>query len=354
MSRPALPVNVIGGALGAGKTTLISALMAAKPEAERWVVLLNEFSPSGIDALTVAGAARGAYDVQLVPGGCLCCSGELDFARRLRQILRDGQCERLLIEPSGLGHPARMIEPLLQWQQQGALRLAAVLCLLEPTTLGRLDRADAELLRAQIQVADTLLLSKADTASSEQLAQWHACVASLYPPPRRHGLLQAGRLPLEWLESGTDYESLRGQIGDPHASWRNTDRLGHSHEHGTASGVEEPVASMNGAWRQTTHELGHEAVSWRFERDWQFARPALLGGLQALLRDLPSLRFKAVLRSGPEHWLLVQSSGGALDVQESAWRRDSRAEWLLPAGQWADSTAWEQLWRTVATRVPPE
>ena len=78
----------ITGSFGAGKTTAIRRLMAGKPEAEMWVVVLNEFTDAGIAALGVAQAARGNFDVRLVAGGCLCCVGVLEFGRQLREILR--------------------------------------------------------------------------------------------------------------------------------------------------------------------------------------------------------------------------------------------------------------------------
>jgi len=65
--------HVITGSFGSGKTTAIRRLMAQKPEGELWVVILNEFTDAGIDALQVAQSARGKYDVRLVAGGCLCC-----------------------------------------------------------------------------------------------------------------------------------------------------------------------------------------------------------------------------------------------------------------------------------------
>ncbi len=74
MAPPPIPTHVITGSLGVGKTTAIARLFAAKPESERWVVILNEFTESGIDVLTVAGQARGEFDVRLVPDGCLCCA----------------------------------------------------------------------------------------------------------------------------------------------------------------------------------------------------------------------------------------------------------------------------------------
>src|SRR5271169_3307689 len=91
---------VITGSFGSGKTTAIRRLMAGKPHDELWVVILNEFTEAGLDALSVAQSAHGSFDVRLVAGGCLCCVGELEFGKQLRDILRNLKPMRLLIEPS--------------------------------------------------------------------------------------------------------------------------------------------------------------------------------------------------------------------------------------------------------------
>ncbi|MFX4994066.1 GTP-binding protein, partial [Acinetobacter baumannii] len=66
--------HVVTGFLGAGKTTLITALLAARPAGERWAVLVNEFGQIGIDQ-----AAWSGDDVFIreVPGGCICCAQNL-------------------------------------------------------------------------------------------------------------------------------------------------------------------------------------------------------------------------------------------------------------------------------------
>jgi G3E family GTPase len=112
--------HVITGSFASGKTTAIRWLMAHKPEEELWVVILNEFTDAGIDALKVAESSRGNYDVRLVAGGCLCCVGELEFGKQLRDLLRNFKPARLLIEPSGAGHAAEYLE---LWR--GLLRDAA-------------------------------------------------------------------------------------------------------------------------------------------------------------------------------------------------------------------------------------
>src|SRR5580658_4548100 len=131
-------VHVITGSFGAGKTTAIRWLMRNKPAAELWVVILNEFTDAGIDALHVAQAAHGSFDVRLVAGGCLCCVGELEFGKQLREILRTLKPKRLLIEPSGAGHAADIVDELAAYETQGALTLDSVICLIDAMDAGRI------------------------------------------------------------------------------------------------------------------------------------------------------------------------------------------------------------------------
>ena len=164
----AIPVWVITGALGVGKTTAIAHLMASKPPAANWIVILNEFTESGIDALTVAGSARGTYDVRLVPGGCLCCTGELDFARQLRELTGSVRPDRILIEPSGIGHPAAITEELLQHQSHGTLVVESIVCVVDPAGVAAISMPSDSVQRAQAEVADALVLAKADLATTAQ------------------------------------------------------------------------------------------------------------------------------------------------------------------------------------------
>src|SRR6202034_243504 len=117
--------------------------MAGKPESELWMVILNEFTDAGLDALSVAETARGRYDVRLVAGGCLCCVGELEFSQQLRDILRNFNPARLLIEPSGAGHAADIVDTLSIYETQQALSLDSVVCLVDPLDAGRILRTRA-------------------------------------------------------------------------------------------------------------------------------------------------------------------------------------------------------------------
>ena len=95
--------NIITGFLGAGKTTTILHLLKNKPKNENWAVLVNEFGEIGIDgALMVEHGAM----IKEIPGGCMCCTAGVPMSVGINALLRTNP-DRLLIEPTGLGHPKR-------------------------------------------------------------------------------------------------------------------------------------------------------------------------------------------------------------------------------------------------------
>jgi len=339
-----VPVNVITGALGVGKTTAIAKLLAGKPADEYWVVILNEFTDAGIDALTLAAAAHGAYDVRVIPGGCLCCTGELDFRRQLRAILQERRPHRILIEPSGIGHPGAVIEELRGQERVGALRLASTVGLVDPKRLDAFDIEGVE--RDQLTAADVLLLAKADTANADERRLFELKARRSFPPKRWIGLNEGDTLSVIALNPpASSYEFLITARPTVHADARE-----HAHE----SEVRERGVKFGSYGVSATEHnlLGRNACGWSIPREATFNRVKLANSLQSGAEgQLASIeRVKAVLRTGIDHWTLFNVSPAGMGEEPCGWRQDSRIEVQGVAGAAIDWARWDAYWQSMLAR----
>lgn len=156
----AVPTHVITGFLGSGKTTFIKALLQAKPVAETWAVLVNEFGEIGIDASLMG--SRQDVVIREVAGGCICCAAGVPLQVAVTQLLAKAKPQRLLIEPTGLGHPLQIIRTLQSQVFAQSIRLLSSVCLLDPRKLADNRYLTNDTFVSQLASADILLASKAD------------------------------------------------------------------------------------------------------------------------------------------------------------------------------------------------
>jgi len=328
--------HLITGSFGAGKTTTIRRLMAHKPAQELWVVILNEFTEAGLDALAVSQAAEGRYDVRLVAGGCLCCVGELEFGKQIRDILRHLRPERLLIEPSGAAHASQIVDELALYETQGALRLDSVICLVDPLDAVRLDARREGNEWSQIQAADVLLLSKPDLADAAARSAFASIVAAQYPAKPCIGSCSHGTLPEEALQAYTRAPTFS---------------LVEQQTAATPS-VQEPFSIAAASGRECrVAALGDTAVSWILPQNLVFSRSVVAPRLEWLLEaQRGSLRrVKGVLRTGPGPSWSFQSHGRGLASEDSGYRRDSRLEILFRNAPTAAAVdGWRDMLRSAA------
>jgi len=132
-----VPVSIITGHLGVGKTTAIAALVAVKPPHEHWAVLVNEFGALGIDAALLEASAGEGVTVQQLAGGCMCCTLAGAMAAGIAQLVRRSKPHRLLIEPSGLGHAGGLLDVLRGPHLRTSLHLNAIVTLVDARLVRR-------------------------------------------------------------------------------------------------------------------------------------------------------------------------------------------------------------------------
>tara|TARA_B110000444_G_C18815742_1_gene585040 strand:- start:118 stop:1188 length:1071 start_codon:yes stop_codon:yes gene_type:complete len=159
-----IPTNVITGFLGVGKTTVIQHLLEQKPENERWAILVNEFGEIGIDNNLFADVSteKGGITVSQVPGGCMCCANGLPMQMALSLLLVKSKPHRLLIEPTGLGHPKEVLAILSSEYNREVLKLQATLTLVDSRKMQDERYTSNATFTQQLEIAEVIIANKAD------------------------------------------------------------------------------------------------------------------------------------------------------------------------------------------------
>lgn len=154
-----VPILLVTGFLGAGKTTVVNHLLA-HAEGRRIAAVVNDFGAINIDAELIAGASDGVVSLA---NGCICCSLEGDLLRTLSALLRrDPKPEYIVIETSGVADPADIVRNLMDPVILREAPLETVVCVLDATAPPA--AFEDALQRSQLRVADIVALSKLDLA----------------------------------------------------------------------------------------------------------------------------------------------------------------------------------------------
>lgn len=305
----AVPTNVITGFLGVGKTTAIQHLLANKTSSAPWAVLVNEFGEVGIDGSMLAGKKRaGEVHIREVPGGCMCCAAGIPMQVALNQLLREARPERLLIEPTGLGHPKEILAVLEASAYASILDLRTTVTLVDARKISDARYTTNNIFNQQLAVADLIIANKADLYQAgdfEQLQSYLQAAEQVAP------LEQAvqGQLPTEWLDRP------RLQAASARAS------LSPQQLHAGPSLAPDQSLPESGVLRVENRGEGYHSVGWRFHPRYVFAYRPLL----QWLRDIPQTRLKAVCITGDGVFAL-NLADGVLTVMDLDDASESRLE----------------------------
>ncbi|MDP2242260.1 MAG: GTP-binding protein [Burkholderiales bacterium] len=178
-----IPVSIVTGYLGCGKTTLINRLLK-RPDMNRVAVIINEFGEESIDNDLVEVSSE---QMMLLNNGCLCCVLRGDLQETLRDLFikrRNGEIidfDRVVIETTGLADPAPVMQTLMTDSLlQEQYRLDCVVTLVDAVN-GLAQIATQPEPVKQAALADRLVITKSDLSTPEQLAALEARLRELNP-----------------------------------------------------------------------------------------------------------------------------------------------------------------------------
>lgn len=229
-----LPVTVLTGFLGSGKTTILNQLMTSGALA-RTLVVINEFGAVGLDHHLVSHSNDGFV---MMDSGCLCCTIRSDLGDTLAnaywRYARDGQCwfDRVVIETTGLANPVPIAGTLLSDPRLLALyQLAGVVTTLD-ACLGADTLSHHPEAVLQLALADRVLVTKPDLVTPADTAALLMLADQINPGvPAR--LVQDGMVSADWLMPGgipasaADHPEIEAWLNSSAAT-----QYGHHHHHG--------------------------------------------------------------------------------------------------------------------------
>jgi G3E family GTPase len=310
-----IPVHVLSGFLGAGKTTAIKDVLSRRADRERIAVVVNEFGTLGVDGALLSDCA--SCILKEIPGGCVCCTAMADLEASLEEVSDLVAPTRFVLEPTGLARPSELVDLLRGPRWANRFDVRPVITILDPQQDPAGEYERSALFRDQVDTGDILVVNRCDLASEEEILRVEEFARALVPAKllvvrASHGVLPDAVWDLERQQtpSGT---TLIGATTSHHLH-------GNPLEGHVGKGIAHPP-----------------------ERVYDVDR--LLAALEAL-RGGALTRGRVARAKGLFHttagWRVQEIAGGRLTTAETSWRRDSRVDVILKNPEPGDFLEWER------------
>ncbi|SPL71686.1 CobW family GTP-binding protein [Acinetobacter stercoris] len=306
LQTSAVKTHIISGFLGAGKTTLLQHLLSQKPENERWAVLMNEFGQIGVDQQLLP--QTDGYEVKELLGGCLCCASQLPMQIALSRLLSDSKPDRLFIEPTGLGHPAQLLDQLSEphWKQN--IQMQAPVTVIDGSRLHDQLWTEQNLYQDQLKAAQIVVVSHQDLmndldkqALSELKREYQVYVQSWI-------LAEQGLVKLEQIDF--NYQRVERKL-QPLLSIQR--QIG-------VDQVLPEIKQLPYHYVETTQ--GYTVAGWKFSKHWQFN---FYDVLDVLCEQKDWLRIKAIFNTD-QGWMTFNFNPEQFNYKSGEENIDNRVE----------------------------
>ena len=159
-------IDIISGFLGAGKTTFIKKMIDEVFHGQKIVLIENEFGEVGIDGGFLKDSG---IQITEMNSGCICCSLVGDFGKNLNEVITKYHPDRILIEPSGVGKLSDVMKSVIDIEKEQDVKLNALVTVVNSLKASKQMKAFGEFFNNQIEFATTVILSRTQNATPEQL-----------------------------------------------------------------------------------------------------------------------------------------------------------------------------------------
>lgn len=167
MSFNKIPVTIITGFLGSGKTSFINSIIKQNPN-ERFAIIENEFGKLNIDGALVAVAKESISEIS---NGCICCSMQTEFTQVINRFVNHPlKFTHVIIETTGIANPQSIIKPFISNTNINAyFAINAVVCIVDALNLQAMENEHHEI-HQQIAYADILIINKTENICAETIS----------------------------------------------------------------------------------------------------------------------------------------------------------------------------------------
>ncbi len=332
-------IDIISGFLGAGKTTFIKKLIEEVFQGQKIVLIENEFGEVGIDGGFLKDAG---IEITEMNSGCICCSLVGDFDKNLKEVLERFQPDRILIEPSGVGKLSDVMKSVIDLEKERDVKLNALVTVVNAKKASKQMKAFGEFFNNQIEFATTVVLSRSQSTSPEQL---ELCVKQIQALNDKAAVITtpwdeiSGEAVLKVMEQSDSMEmellaeARHAQEAAEHEHHHHHDHEHDGHEHDEHHDEHDHDHDEHGHDDHDEHDghHGHEHhdghhhhadeifASWGKETPHKYEKAAIEKALQALseTEDYGTiLRAKGMVEAVDGTWIYFDMVPGEYELRE--------------------------------------
>ncbi len=309
-------IDIISGFLGAGKTTFIKKMIDEAFKGEQIVLIENEFGEVGIDGGFLKDAG---IQITEMNSGCICCSLVGDFGKNLNEVITKYHPDRILIEPSGVGKLSDVMKSVIDIEKEQPVKLNALVTVVNALKASKQMKAFGEFFNNQIEYATTVILSRSQNATPEQL---EFCVKQIQALNPKASVITTdwdaikGEQILKTME-GQDNLEMKVLAEARHAQ----DEAEHHHHHDHDEHEHHHDHDEHEHHHDHDHEHGHHHAddvftSWGKETPHKFERAKLEEILKQFVEDDNILRSKGMVEGTDGKWIYFDMVPGEYEIRD--------------------------------------